>query len=73
MDKDFIKRFGFNIKIERQRRSLTQDDLAEMVGISTKHLTRIENGHVTTSISVAYKIAKAMNISIDKLCREEEL
>ena len=73
MEQKFREIFGFNVRIERQRRRMTQEHLAELADKSTKHLTKIENGGVTPSIYLVYKIAKAMNISIDKLCREEEL
>ena len=61
---------ALNIKIERARKQYTQETLAEYAGISTKHLTKIENAQVTTSVYFVYKIAKVLDISIDELLTE---
>ena len=61
---------GLNIKIERARKQYTQEYLAEIVDVSTKHLTKIENGQVTTNIYLISKIAKALDVTIDELITE---
>lgn len=66
----FRKNLGFNICTERRRKDLTQETLAEIVDVSTKHLTKIENGKVTTNIYLVDKIAKALDVTIDELVTE---
>lgn len=61
---------ALNIRIERRRKQLTQEALAEMAGISVKHVTKIENAQVTTSIYFIYRIAKALDVTIDELVTE---
>ena len=61
---------ALNIRIERRRKQLTQETLAEMAGISVKHVTKIENAQVTTSIYFIYRIAKALDVTIDELVTE---
>lgn len=56
-----------NIRVERAKLDLTQEKLAEMVEISAKHITKIEKAKVTPSIFLVYKIARALNVSIDSL------
>lgn len=67
MEIEFRKIIALNIKIERIKKNLTQEQLAEISGISTKHITKIENGKVTPSSYLLYKIAQSLNISLDKL------
>ena len=69
-EQKFRKNLGFNICTERRRKDLTQETLAEMVDVSTKHLTKIENGQVTTNIYLISKIAKALDVTIDELVME---
>jgi len=73
MEQELRKILARNIKVERTKRGLTQEGLAEIASISTKHITKIETCRVTPSIFLIYKIAKAMNISIDILVKKEEV
>ena len=61
---------ALNIRIERRRKDITQETLAEMAGISVKHVTKIENAQVNTSIYFIYRIAKALDVKIDELVTE---
>ena len=61
---------ALNIRVARTRKQLTQEALAEMAGISVKHVTKIENAQVTTSIYFVDRIAKALDVTIDELVTE---
>ena len=67
MEQELRQRIALNIKIERVKKGFTQEKLAEISGISTKHITKIENSKVTPSVYLIYKIAKALEVSIDIL------
>ena len=69
-EQNFRKVLGFNIKIARMQKELSQEALAEIAGISTKHVTKIENAGVTTNIYFIYKIAQALDVTIDELVTE---
>lgn len=69
MEQDLRKKLAYNIKVERAKHELTQEKLAELAGISAKHITKIENLKVTPSIYIVYKIAKIFNISLDDLLK----
>ena len=69
MEQDLRKKLAYNIKVERAKAELTQEKLAELIGISAKHITKIENLNVTPSIYIVYKIARIFNISIDELLK----
>jgi addiction module HigA family antidote len=42
---------------------LKQPQIAEVIGISTKHLSRFINGHVSVGIDLARKLEACTNIS----------
>ena len=58
---------GKQIKIERIRQDLTQEQLAEKVNISVSHLSGIERGTTKLGLSAFYGIANALKISTDTL------
>lgn len=70
MEYELRKNLALNIKIERIKKHLPQEKLAELSDISTKHITKIENERVTPSIYLVYRIAHALNVTIDKLLQK---
>lgn len=68
--KKFREILGLNIRIARTRKNLSQEQLAELAEISTKHITKIENAGVTTNIYFVNKIAIALDVTIDELVTE---
>ena len=62
------------IKVLRAERDWTQADLADRVGISRQAVISIEKYKYTPSLELAFKIAEAFGISIDRVFehREEE-
>lgn len=60
-------KLGMRIKEMRQRKGLTQDNLAEIVGCNTSHISNIENNHTKVSLNVLLAIANSLHTSIDFL------
>jgi transcriptional regulator with XRE-family HTH domain len=60
---------GLNIAFYRKKKGLTQEALAELVGISRTHLSNIEATKVEKSLSleVLFNIADALNVEVGKL------
>lgn len=61
------KIFGARIKELREEQGLTQESLAEKVGVEYQTINRIENGVYFTNYTNLEKFAKAFNVSIDEL------
>lgn len=55
------------LKDERKKQKLTQQELANKVGISRVHYTQIENNSKNPSLSVALSIKKVLNYAGDDL------
>lgn len=59
------------IKEYRVKKDWSQKELAKRSGVPYKTLIKIEQGiSIEPSILTVYKIAKALNITIDKLIQE---
>lgn len=61
-----------NIKKYRKEKNLTQQDLADLAGISRQYVTDIENENRNKHITIAIlgRIADAMNVNIELFFRK---
>ena len=55
------------IKELRARYDLTQDELAELVGVTRQTMLYLEKGKYNPSLLLAYKVAKALKSSIQEV------
>jgi putative transcriptional regulator len=60
------------IKELRARYNLTQDDLADKVGVTRQTMLYLEKGKYNPSLVLAYKVAKALNSTIEEVFIIEE-
>ena len=61
------KIFGQNIHENRKKKKLSQEELAEKLEISVKHLSNIETGKVFASAELIETIALILNVSVASL------
>lgn len=66
MDKDYLKKFGENLKKLRKEKSLTQDDIS-VQGISRQMVSLVELGLTDISLTKIKAIADNMNIEVKDL------
>lgn len=64
---ELLKKLAENIRIQRAKKQLSQEYLAEQADITPQHLYRIENAKVCPTILVVANIAKALDITLDEL------
>lgn len=60
------------IKEYRGRHNLTQERLAELVGVRRETIIFLEQGKYNPSLRLAYNIARALGASIDEIFSFEE-
>ena len=63
------KNIGAKIVYYRKIRNLTQEELAEKVGITPQYLSRIENGGYSKNVSLStlMKIAGVLDVTMSQL------
>ena len=61
------EQFGHRIKSIRQQRKLTQEEFAELVGMSVDFLSLIERGRNAPSFEKLEKIAERLDVSVPYL------
>jgi putative transcriptional regulator len=55
------------IKELRQKLGLTQEELAKRAGVRRETIVFLEQGKYNPSLELAFKVAKELKISVDKL------
>ena len=58
---------GMKLREARNKAGFTQEQLAEMVDISTTHMSHIETGNTKLSLQVFADLAEALQVSVDSL------
>lgn len=61
------KYLGLNIAYYRKEKNLSQIQLAELIGISRTHMSRIETADCAVSLDVVFEICHVLNIKPVKL------
>lgn len=61
------KMLGKRIKHAREEKKLTQEKLAELIGVSTVYISHLEIGSKTPSLETLIKISNTLEVSIDYL------
>lgn len=62
---------GFKVRQARKKKGITQEQLAEAVGVGVTHISHLETGAGTVSLKVFVAIVNYLNCSVDELlCKE---
>jgi len=62
-----LKRFGQNLKRERNSRGITQDKLAELADLNVRTIQKIEAGQTNILITTAKRIQQGVRCSWESL------
>jgi putative transcriptional regulator len=55
------------LRVQRAHHNLTQEQLADLVGVSRKTINTIERGIFVPSTVLALKLARVLQISVEEL------
>lgn len=61
------ERLNNRLREERARRSITQADLAALVGVSRKTINTVENGVFIPSTVLALRLARALALPVESI------
>jgi putative transcriptional regulator len=60
------------LKVQRARKDLTQEELAELVQVTRKTINTVENGIYVPSTYLALKLARALGVTVEELFQIKE-
>ena len=72
MCNDIKKKIGSNLRELRQSRGFKQHELAELVGVEDKTISRIEVGGNYPSISLLVKLSETLNCKLTDFVQTDE-
>lgn len=58
---------GKRIKLARVKRNLTQEILADRISVTPQHVSNIETGNSSVSLTTLVAIANVLKVSVDEL------
>ncbi len=67
--KDLLKKFGKNVKIERIKKDLTQEQLAEKMNVSQNYVAGIECGRANMSLAKILELSQFLEVDINELLK----
>lgn len=62
-----------NLRLLRQKSGMTQEDLADSTGLSSRYVGSIERGRVSASVTVLGKLANALGVDPCELIRPRDV
>lgn len=68
---DYKKEMGMRIRVRRKKLLLTQEEIAEQLGISVKHFSEVERGLTGLSIENLVKLSNILGLSLDYIIKGE--
>ena len=60
------------IRVERAEVRMTQQQLADLVHVSSRTIISIEKGQYSPSLMLSYRMAKVFGVTVEELCCLEE-
>jgi transcriptional regulator with XRE-family HTH domain len=67
-----VDRLAKRVAAARRRAGLTQAELAEASGVTDETISRIERGRYEPAVSTLFRLAEALDVSLDQLAREHD-
>lgn len=61
------KAIGVRIKAARARKGVTQGYIANLIGLSTPHISNIETGNTKLGLPTIIHLANVLDVSVDEL------
>ena len=65
--RQLVKEMGAVIRFQRHRLGMTQEQLADAVGISNSHLSQVESGKKVPSLELLVKLTLALKMTVQQL------
>jgi len=68
-----IMKFSDRLKDIREGKNLTQEELANLSGVSARSIQRYESGASRPRVEAAEKLAKALNVSVNEILGSDDM
>lgn len=66
-ERELAEAFGLKLRQKRKKAGMTQKDLADKAGVTRVYVGLIERGETSITLEKVYKLASAINCSVEEL------
>lgn len=71
MFEDELKKIGARIVYHRKLKGYTQQEFAQIAGLTRQFMSKIENGEASCSLNTLYRIAEVLGVDLKELLNEK--
>ena len=65
--KDVLKKIGLNFRVERTKKSLSQERFAELANVHTNYIGKVERGEQNLTVKKIVDLTNALDLSVENL------
>ena len=73
MNDNIKHKLGRNIKVERIRKYLSQEQFAEMLDMSVSYVSKLEQGLTSPTAIVLFKMSKILDIPMEEFFKNKDV
>ena len=66
------KLIGRNIRIIREQKSMSAQELASICNFEKSNMSRLESGNTNPTIATLYKISQALEVSLEEIVSDRD-
>lgn len=66
------KLIGRNIRVIRERKGMSAQELATICNFEKSNMSRLESGNTNPTIWTLYKICQALGVSLEEIMHQQE-
>jgi len=70
--KNIVDTLGFNVKVLRKEKRLSQEELSEVCGLHRTYIGSVERGERNVTLSTLEMLAAALGVTVIDLLSKEE-
>lgn len=64
---EVLKKIGLNFRVERTKRTLSQEKFAELANIHTNYIGKVERGEQNLTVKKIVALANSLNVPIEEI------
>ena len=64
---EVIKKIGLNFRVERTKRTLSQEKFAELANVHTNYIGKVERGEQNLTVKKIVALANSLNVPIEEI------
>lgn len=64
---EVLKKIGLNFRVERIKRTLSQEKFAELANVHTNYIGKVERGEQNLTVKKIVALANSLNIPVEEI------